>query len=261
MCAGLVTVLWTVDTLTKLAERNQTGVGKETFRLLVEQSTSAVAALVMIGFVAYWLSLFPLRRDRWAQAIVGHTVGSGIFALGHYSLMVLLRVIVYGVSGAPYLWRPIFLQNLVVEYQKDIKIYVAAVLLISAYLYYQRVSSSKDAASALGQRLTVQTTAGERFVAHEDIDYLEAARNYVTVHSGGREYLLRETMTNLEKRLASDAFVRIHRSYIVRLDKVAAIQSIDSGYRVQLTMGAQLPLSRKFRDPLRARMQGGAAQE
>ena len=80
---GGVAVLWSADLMTKFAEKQQTGVGKPDIRLFVEQITSAAAALIMILFVVYWLRLFPLRRDAWVPAVIGHACGSVIFGFGH----------------------------------------------------------------------------------------------------------------------------------------------------------------------------------
>ena len=82
----------------------------------------------------------------------------------------------------------------------------------------------------------------------EDLDYLEAARNYVVVHAGGREYIIRETMSNLARRLSAGPFERTHRSFIVNIDKISEIRTADTGQRIVLTTGDDIPLSRGYRD-------------
>ena len=251
---GLVGFLWTVDTLSKLSIRAQTGVGKDNFRLINDQVTSALAVLIMIVFVVYWLRLFPLRRDRWFSSLLGHIAGSVIFAFGHHTLAVVMRVIVYWFRDMEYMWRVGYVQNLIVEYQKDIKIYLAAILIVSGYQFYRRSSAEKEEAPPPADRLLVQTGSGEAVIRHEQIDYLEASRNYVAIHTAEKEYLIRDTISAMSDKLPAAAFVRCHRSYIVNLDKVEEIKNVDGSWQIQLAGGAVVPLSRSYRDAFRKNM-------
>jgi len=250
----LVTLLWGADLFAKMSERDQSGIGKDDFRLISEQVTSAIAVLIMILFVIRWLKLFPLKRGAWIPAIIGHTVGSIIFAFGHQSLMVAMRIPWYELNGLHYVWREPFVNNLFVEYQKDIKVYLGILLIASAYQLYCR---SRDAESPqLGDRLMVQTGSGKSVLRFDQIDYLEGARNYVAVHAEGREYIVRETMTDLMQQLSVGPFARTHRSFIVNVDKIAEIRSVDSKPRIFLKSGKNIPLSRGYRDKFNASISG-----
>ena len=93
--------------------------------------------------------------------------------------------------------------------------------------------------------------AGTRIVLIEtgEIDWLQAADNYVLVHAGGREYLMRETLTRLEHELDPQEFVRIHRSALVRFDRIGdLLPTVHGDFRVTLKNGVQLTLSRNYRD-------------
>jgi hypothetical protein len=250
----LVTVLWGTDLLVKISERNQTGIGKDDFFLISEQVTSAVAVLVMILFVIRWLELFPLRRAAWPQAVIGHTAGTVLFAFGHYALMVALRMAWYQINDHHFVWRDPFVANLIVEYQKDIKIYFGIVIIATAYQMYRRSRSAP--APQPSNRIIVQTGSGESVLRFEQIDYLEAARNYVAVHAEGREYLTRDTMANVTGRLSGGPFARTHRSFIVNVDKVSDIRTVDSKQRVFLVNGKDVPLSRSFRDQFTKKIAG-----
>jgi two-component system LytT family response regulator len=99
------------------------------------------------------------------------------------------------------------------------------------------------------QRLPVR--AGARIVLLEtgDIDWVQAADNYVLLHSAGRGFLMRETLTRLEQELDPQEFVRIHRSAMVRLDRIGdLLPSVHGDFRVTLKNGTQLTLSRHYRD-------------
>jgi len=249
-----VSFLWTVDTFAKLTYRDNTGIGKGDYKLITDQVTSAAAALIMILFVVYWLRLFPIKKTVWVPAIIGHVVGSVIFAFGHYSLMVLFRIIIHDFNNANFVWVQDFIPNLIVEYQKDIKIYVAIVLIISVYQLYRRTHKPAAVPGTGPQKLIVQTGGGESVVRFEDIDYLESSRNYVVVHVDEKEFLVRETISRLEDRLAGGLFARTHRSYIVNVEKIREVRSTDSGHRVFLRNGTQLPLSRSYRESLKSCM-------
>jgi two-component system LytT family response regulator len=80
------------------------------------------------------------------------------------------------------------------------------------------------------------------------IDWLQAEDNYVRLHADGRSHLLRTTLSALEKRLAASDFVRIHRSAVVSVSRIARLRRLASdSYAVVLTNGAQLRVSRAYR--------------
>jgi two-component system LytT family response regulator len=92
--------------------------------------------------------------------------------------------------------------------------------------------------------------AGGRIVIVDlvDVDWIQAADNYVTLHAGGHEHLLRETLGRIEKELDPDRFVRIHRSAIVQVDRIRELRPAFHGdFVVVLRDGVQLTLSRGYR--------------
>nr|WP_255653181.1 MULTISPECIES: LytTR family DNA-binding domain-containing protein [Myxococcus] len=87
-----------------------------------------------------------------------------------------------------------------------------------------------------------------RFLRVEDIDYLEAEGNYVCVHQGKQSFLTRETMNAVEEKLDPRDFVRIHRSLIVRLDRVEEVEPLAPGEMVlTLRDGTKLTSGRSYR--------------
>jgi len=255
---AIIGFFWTLDTLTKIDERQRTGVGLDDFRLITDQVTSALAVFAMVAFVAFWLRQFPLERTRPLPTLVGHAVGSVLFATGHYTLMVLLRRIVFSVNGLQYMPNQNHWPNLVYEYRKDIKIYLAAVAIIAAYRYFR---SQRDAAGVAGEltadpaaKLTVQTAKGELLLDIERIEYLEAARNYVAVHADGGEYLIRSPLSALAERLPDRLFARTHRSYMVNVDEIDEVRSTDGAQQLILKSGARIPVSRGYRDAVKAQL-------
>jgi two-component system LytT family response regulator len=105
-------------------------------------------------------------------------------------------------------------------------------------------------------RLAIKTPGRVVFVKLDEIDWIEAADNYVNIHQGQTSHLLRETMASLEQRLPSSKFVRISRSAIVNIDRIKEMQPLFHGeYAVILRSGARLTLTRGYRESL-ARLTG-----
>jgi DNA-binding LytR/AlgR family response regulator len=109
-------------------------------------------------------------------------------------------------------------------------------------------------------RLLVQTGGGERLLELSEIDYLQAARNYVSVHAGGREYLVRDTIASLSSRLAASGFLRSHRSYLVNAARIDEVRpAADGAWELRLQGGSRVPLSRSYRDAVRERIRNAAS--
>jgi len=101
------------------------------------------------------------------------------------------------------------------------------------------------------ERLVIKTSGRIYFLETAEIDWIEAEGNYVSVHSAKKAHLLRETISSLEAQLDPKKFLRIHRSSIVRIDRIQELQPWFHGeYRIILQNGTQLTLSRNYRDKL-----------
>jgi two-component system LytT family response regulator len=99
------------------------------------------------------------------------------------------------------------------------------------------------------ERIAIKSSGRVIFVKVDDIDWVEAADNYVNLHVGKEEYLHRETMAAIEAQLPASRFMRISRSTIVNLDRIRELQPMFHGeYAVLLKTGARLTLSRSYRD-------------
>jgi len=104
-------------------------------------------------------------------------------------------------------------------------------------------------------RLVVKSSGRIYFVKVDDIDWCEAAGNYIRIHVGAQSHFIRETMNRLEARLDGRLFVRIHRSTIVNIDRIQELRSSFNGeHIVQLRGGTRLTMSRGYRDGLQARL-------
>jgi two-component system LytT family response regulator len=101
-------------------------------------------------------------------------------------------------------------------------------------------------------RIAVKEEGRVFFVRVEDINWIEAQDNYARVHAKKGSYLIRQPIRSLEKELDPKRFVRIHRSAIIHIDRIAELQQwFHRDYKVILQDGTRLPLGRRYREQLR----------
>ena len=116
----------------------------------------------------------------------------------------------------------------------------------------ERVLARLGERSTRDERLVVKSGGRVAFVRVEEIDWIDAAGNYLRLHSGKETHLLRETMSSLESRLDPARFLRIHRGAIVNVDRIESIEGrLDGDRAVVLRDGTRLALSRGYRERVR----------
>lgn len=100
------------------------------------------------------------------------------------------------------------------------------------------------------ERFVVKNNGRVLLVPVDEIDWIEAAGNYLALHVGKVEHLIRETLGNLEQRLDPKKFLRIHRSTMVNLDRVKElhVHVNDEEQIVMLKDNTELTLSRRYRE-------------
>jgi two-component system, LytTR family, response regulator len=112
-----------------------------------------------------------------------------------------------------------------------------------------RIAELLRSRAAYTQRFLVRVRERSVVVNATDIDWIEAADYYVTLHAGGKSYLLREPIANLVKSLDPERFVRVHRSAIVNIDRVREVHPLFRGDRtLMLADGTRVKLSRSRRE-------------
>ncbi len=119
------------------------------------------------------------------------------------------------------------------------------------------LAAARSAARRPADNQRLMVTVGSRRVPVEtgEVEWFAAAGNYVVVHWGEREGLIREPLRTLEARLDPAVFARSHRSTLVNLARVAEAQSLSDGsWRLTMRSGAELVASRTYRDDLLARL-------
>jgi len=104
-------------------------------------------------------------------------------------------------------------------------------------------------------RIAVESRGQVRVLPVDKIDYITASGPYAELHVSDRAYAVRERMQSLEEKLDPNVFLRVHRSVIVRLDRVdAMLRSPGGDYAVRLKDGTKLSVSRSRREELERRL-------
>ena len=236
----------------------------------VWETSSSLVALALVPAVVWFTRRFPLHLDDWRRMLPLHLLGSLAWSALHVAGMVAIRKAVYAGVGDHYDFSP-WWWEFGYEYLKDVRSYAGVVLTIEGYRLLLRRLQGEAMLLSLPdegppvepvdrpERFLVRKLGREFLVAANDIEWLQAAGNYVNLRVRGHDYPLRSTIAGIEGKLDPARFVRIHRSYIVNLDQVASIEPLDTGdARVHLKDGTALPGSRTYRGGLRERIGEGA---
>ena len=120
-----------------------------------------------------------------------------------------------------------------------------------------RESDAAKPTSAFFERVAVKSDGGTRILQIADVDWFETDGNYVRVHVGKNTYLIRSTANRLQEELDPARFARIHRRFLVNVDRVVGLEPWFGGDAVVLLRdGTKLRLSRNFREEFLGRMLG-----
>ena len=100
-------------------------------------------------------------------------------------------------------------------------------------------------------RLTVKSDGRVLLIKTDDVSWIESSDNYVKLHVGAENHLVRETMNAIEAKLPPEKFIRISRSTIVNIERIKELTTLFHGeYAVILRDGTRLTLTRNYRDAL-----------
>jgi len=117
------------------------------------------------------------------------------------------------------------------------------------------VSAAPSAPERRLDRLVVKAGGTTRFIRVIDIDWIEAAGVYVTLHVGGKELLYRAALNDLAEKLDPRRFVRVHRSALINIESVLQLEPISHGeFEAVLKNGARTRVSRTYRVQLEKRL-------
>ena len=251
-----------------LIETQRAGSVIPTYQPFVTEYSSHLAVIACIPLLAWAADRFRILGPKPWQGLLGHLAISVVYSLLHIGIFVAIRKLVFAGLGDDYQYSDNLLLSFVYEYRKDLWAYSTWIVLIHGYRFVISrlrgeavpIEESEDqpaSETVVPDRFLVRKLGREFLVKVADIEWLEAAGNYVNLHVGERTYPLRATMGDLHQTLLKRGFVRIHRSYGVNLEFVDSLQTQDSGDGVvTLKNGQALSLSRRYREGFRDQFGG-----
>ncbi|MEL7449239.1 MAG: LytTR family DNA-binding domain-containing protein [Pseudomonadota bacterium] len=261
-------VNWLAGTWVEWLEFQREGNTTPLWQPLLWEGSSNLTQLLLLPLILLWDRRFPLEPGQLRRNAVAHAGFSVVFSLLHVVSMVAIRKAVYVLKGTSYDFGH-WPSELLYEYLKDFRSYAYFLGVLYLYRFILRrlrgeagflsEENERDAPRPVTDRFLVKKLGREFLVKVDDIEWIEAAGNYVNLNVGSRAYPLRETMTNISSRLADAGFLRVHRSAIVNLDQVAQIVPFDTGDgEAHLQNGTRVPVSRRYRKALRERLQASS---
>lgn len=223
-----------------------------------------LALLVLVPAVVAFERRFSLQWASLKRHLPFHLLASMVYCTVHFLLTVALIKLAYLSMGdntrvVDNWWNRLFFQ-----YLNDFRFYFFVIIVLNFYrfmlLQLQGEAKLLDApeegppveAIERPERFLVRKRGKEFLLPATDIEWIQAAGNYVNLRVRGHDYLLRTTMAAIEARLDPKRFVRVHRSYITNLDHVVQLEQLESGdARIDMSDNSQVPVSRKYLDQFR----------
>ncbi len=225
--------------------------------------SSALATIMLSPLIVMVVKRFPPSRARWPRLVLVHLAAGTAFSAAHIVGMVALRELAY--LGLPWGYdfdRGELVNEVLYEWRKDLITY--AVIAGGYWLWrtWRAAEATQPAAGEERGALRIEVRDGARVLMLEAaaIRWIEAAGNYVEIHTANGRHIARGTLASFAERLEGAGFVRIHRSRLVNPESVSGYQPTASGdVEVEMSDGTKLAGSRRFRAALAAALREGVA--
>jgi len=256
---GAFLTISVINVSTELIEARHNGLPVVLWQSIVGEFSSVFMVTLLLPFIIAIDHRMPIASETWLRRLFIHIPLSMLFSLTHIFGMVAIRKVSYAMVDQVYEYGALE-WLLFYESRKDLAIY--ALILFALYLYRElsrlRLGEAQlakaetpeaDSATAADneQRILVSKSGVFHFIEPLAIHWIEAAGNYVELHTQEETYMLRGTMKAIETRLGDVEFVRIHRSTIVRRDLIQRVTPAMNGDKlIKLATGREFRLSRRY---------------
>jgi len=256
------------NVLAKAMMAARDGLPSQWMAATIDEFSSALVSLLLLAVLIRAASRWPLHTDTWRQRLAPYLLGAVAWWLLHVSAMVLLRKAVHAVLGSHYTFGD-WPAQWFYEFFKDIQTYALLVSAVHALAWFGRRRQGEATLLAAPDEgppvepvdrpdhFLVRKLGKEFLVATADVEYAQAAGNYVNLRVRGHDYPLRITMAVLEARLDPVLFLRSHRSWLVNRGQLRSIEPLDGGEALlHMADGAKVPCSRRQLPLLRQALGG-----
>ncbi len=241
-----------VHTYVALIDASRHGRALPLWQAAVFEGSSHLVILALVPAV-YWLD------RRWpatggSRNLFIRLLAVVPFSAAHIVGMVALRLLIFAIVSGPRHPYVFTAAEVPYEFAKDVFTYgiVSTGIVALSHFFGRReppaTAPAPQVAAELPERFTVRKRGKEIVVELSEIDWIEAAGNYAVLHVGGETYEIRSSLTKLETELDARRFVRVHKSYVVNIGRVADVTPWISGdWRIRMQDGAEVNLSRRYR--------------
>jgi hypothetical protein len=247
-----------------IMEANRSGVPSfQLWEPFVWQWSSAIGTILLLPACVWLLKKHPFNWSKVTFSLIVYFISSIIFSIVHVSVMVAIREIIYWTQSLNYDFGNILIE-FIYELRKDIWGFISILIVIKGYGFIISRLQGEACPISVGEeenitqrfdRLLVKKLGKEFIVKVEDIEWLESSGNYVNLHSKGRIYPTRATLTQLISQIEEQGFCRIHRSHAVNLNNIESITPLGSGdSEVTLNNGKVLNLSRRYKNAFKSQL-------
>lgn len=247
-----------VDSLSVITEYARSNRPLENWEPFVWEFSSAILTGLLIIAIARLNHAWRFTAEAWRTPFFVHLFATIPFSLVHVGGMVGLRELAYSVMDRSYDFGNLTVE-LPYEFRKDFVTYwfVLGVLYLWQHLRFLNAvrPAPEENVQAPLERLIAKKRGREFVINANDIMWIEASGNYANLHHKDGVYPVRASMSELEDRLDKERFARVHRSYIVHLDRVGEIEPTKSGdYLIHMRDGSTIRFSRRYRSRLKGRL-------
>jgi len=220
------------------------------------------SSVLLVGLLV--IAITRLNQDlrfsgqSWRMPLLVHMLATIPFSLIHVGGMVGLRKIAYSLADRTYDFGNLPVE-LFYEFRKDFVTYwfILGIIYLWQYLRFLNAARPEPEGSSPAplERLIARKRDREFVISADGIDWIEASGNYANLHHRDGIFPVRASMSELERRLDSGRFARVHRSHIVNLDRIGEIEPTESGdYRIHMSDGTIIRFSRRYRSQLKDRL-------
>ena len=235
-------------------------------RHLVPWLLCAYCWALLTPLVIRLASRFPFAKGRFLQAFfvyIPAAIGFSLTQLGLYSVVATF-LSGSGINRGISLYRELVVE----EFHQSVLVYSLIIAIYSAHHFFfkpDRIETQHSATEDIEDKTEQQTLPPVEYLSRvsikvndrivllniEEVEWITSEGNYVSLHSKCKSYLLRETMDRIEKKLDPNAFVRLRRSTIVRIDQIQELHPASKGeFEVLLKDGTRLSSTRRYRKNL-----------
>jgi len=272
--AALLAFSSITNALSTRADFARHGIAVHRFEPFVWEATSAIATFALLPALVWWVDRRPWSRGSRVALIGWNALAALLFSTLHVFGMVAMRQAAYALAGSRYDFGP-WRREFVYELRKDVVTFVLLSAVINLLREIERriaapvIAPAAAAAASVPPRaavpvLRIRDGSAELELEAARILAVRAAGNYVEIFGvQERPLLVRATLLEVEERVAPLGICRVHRSWLVALDRVERVSTTSAGdFRLELPGGLEAPGSRRHRqviEPLRSRPRAAPA--